>query len=134
MMTAAWPCASMLNQVNLSANNNKFYVIQLLEQNGQLKLFTRYGRVGEVGKPETKPGSVKEFEKKYRSKTKNAWVGPRDPNFQKKPKAYDLMEMDLDGDLPDGLDEVAEDASAAVTPCTLEPRVQNFVKLVRLLS
>ena len=60
----------MLNQVNLMANNNKFYVIQLLEQGSQLLLFTRYGRVGEVGKPESKPGTVKDFCSKYRSKTK----------------------------------------------------------------
>ncbi len=60
----------MLNQVNLMANNNKFYVIQLLEQGGQLLLFTRYGRVGEVGKPESKAGTVKDFCSKYRSKTK----------------------------------------------------------------
>lgn len=73
-------------QVNLAQNNNKFYAIQLLEKSGQLLLFTRYGRVGEVGKTEQKPGTVKDFEKKYKSKTKNAWVGPHDPNFEKKPK------------------------------------------------
>jgi hypothetical protein len=45
------------------------------------------------------------------------------------------MEMDLEGDLPEGLDDVASEvASAAVTPCTLEPRVMDFVKLVRIHS
>lgn len=42
------------------------------------------------------------------------------------------MEMDLDGELPEGMDEIAEEMSAAATPCTLEPRVQEFVKLVRV--
>jgi poly [ADP-ribose] polymerase len=111
----------------------RFYVLQLLESGGQLLLFTRYGRVGEVGKPETKTNATaKDFEKKYRSKTKNAWKGASDPDFVKKPGSYDLMEMDLDDDLPEGLDEPAAGgaAAAAVAACTLEPRVKEFVKLI----
>ena len=69
----------MLNQVNLEANNNKFYVIQLLEKNGQLKLFTRYGRVGEIGKPETKPGSVKELAKLGLENRSFGCGGPQPP-------------------------------------------------------
>lgn len=46
----------MLNQTNLSANNNKFYKLQLIETrrppggNRFYTLFTKWGRVGEAGK------------------------------------------------------------------------------------
>ena len=65
-----------LNKSDLDKNNNKFYIIQLLEhdENNSLVLFTRWGRVGVPGKHEEK--SVDEnsgpslFMKKYREKTK----------------------------------------------------------------
>jgi poly [ADP-ribose] polymerase len=44
--------AATLNQSNIEANNNKFYIIQLLqnEQNVlEFMLFTRWGRVGVQG-------------------------------------------------------------------------------------
>lgn len=37
-------------QTNIGFNNNKFYIIQLLQhQNGSFALWTRWGRVGELG-------------------------------------------------------------------------------------
>ena len=39
----------MLNQTNIGANNNKFYVIQVLESGGKFYAWNRWGRVGEVG-------------------------------------------------------------------------------------
>jgi len=44
-----WNC--MLNQTNIKNNNNKFYVIQLLEGDSSKSFhcFTRWGRVGENG-------------------------------------------------------------------------------------
>ena len=35
----------MLNQTNIGANNNKFYVIQLINENNYFHLWTRWGRV-----------------------------------------------------------------------------------------
>ena len=35
---------AMLNQTNIGANNNKFYVIQLLEKGGKHYVWTRWGR------------------------------------------------------------------------------------------
>jgi predicted DNA-binding WGR domain protein len=60
----------MLNQTNISQNNNKYYVIQLLVGAGRYYVFNRWGRVGEPGQQATKGpfGAVdpakKEFEKK----------------------------------------------------------------------
>lgn len=43
--------SATLNQSNLDANNNKFYIIQILqnEQTGQLFVWNRWGRVGVPG-------------------------------------------------------------------------------------
>ena len=36
---------AMLNQTNIGANNNKYYVIQALTQGGKFYTWTRWGRV-----------------------------------------------------------------------------------------
>ena len=43
--------AATLNQSNLDANNNKFYIIQILQKevSGQLFVWNRWGRVGVPG-------------------------------------------------------------------------------------
>src|SRR5688572_22332624 len=68
----------MLNQTNIGANNNKFYVIQLLEKGGKYYAWTRWGRVGEEGQnaligPSDFGKALKAFQGKFKDKTKNAW-------------------------------------------------------------
>ena len=64
-----------LNKSDLNKNNNKFYIIQLLEHdsNNSLVLFTRWGRVGVPGAHEEKNvdenSGPKLFMKKYKDKT-----------------------------------------------------------------
>jgi poly [ADP-ribose] polymerase len=64
-----------LNKSDLNKNNNKFYIIQLLEHdsNNSLVLFTRWGRVGVPGQHEVKNvdenSGPKLFMKKYKDKT-----------------------------------------------------------------
>jgi len=64
-----------LNKSDLNKNNNKFYIIQLLEHdtNNSLVLFTRWGRVGIVGANDVKDvdenSGPKLFMKKYKDKT-----------------------------------------------------------------
>ena len=64
-----------LNKSDLNKNNNKFYIIQLLEHdaNNSLILFTRWGRVGVPGVHEAKNvdenSGPKLFMKKYKDKT-----------------------------------------------------------------
>ena len=68
-----------LNQSNLDNNNNKFYIIQLLEHdsNNSLVLFTRWGRIGVPGMHDIKEvdsnSGPKLFMKKYRDKTKGGY-------------------------------------------------------------
>ena len=70
--------AATLNQSNLGANNNKFYIIQVLEQksNGNLFFWSRWGRVGVPGQnnlmgPLDKKQAITSYEKKYKDKTKS---------------------------------------------------------------
>lgn len=61
----------MLNQTNIGQNNNKFYVLQLLDKSGDYYVWTRWGRVGERGQfknmgPMGLEKAIKDFEKKVR--------------------------------------------------------------------
>src|SRR5437764_5298152 len=69
---------AMLNQTNIGANNNKYYVIQLVESGSKFYTWTRWGRVGEPGQNAllgngTLEDPKKCFEPKFRDKTANAW-------------------------------------------------------------
>jgi len=89
-----------LNQTNIGGNNNKFYVIQVLEQSGggQYWAWNRWGRIGEPGQNKLEPhganvsGAIKSFEQKFKDKTRNAW-GARD-NFKPVDGKYTLIDMD----------------------------------------
>jgi|Transcript_52970 predicted DNA-binding WGR domain protein len=68
-----------LNQTHVDANNNKFYMIQVLENGGKYASWNRWGRVGEPGQNKLSPfqgnvqAAIKDFEKKFRDKTQNSW-------------------------------------------------------------
>ncbi|GAQ87205.1 poly(ADP-ribose) polymerase 1 [Klebsormidium nitens] len=92
----------MLNQTNVGANNNKFYVIQVLESDSgkSYSVWTRWGRVGVPGQNKLqsgydKEGAIREFEKKFFEKTKNYWSARHD--FAAVPGKYTWLEMDYDG-------------------------------------
>ncbi|XP_067159685.1 protein mono-ADP-ribosyltransferase PARP3 isoform X2 [Apteryx mantelli] len=70
-----------LNQTNIGANNNKFYIIQLIEHGGAYSTWNRWGRVA----------AKKDFEKKFREKTKNNWAARE--NFVAQPGKYTLIEV-----------------------------------------
>ncbi|KAJ1402366.1 WGR domain [Sesbania bispinosa] len=94
---------AMLNQTNVGDNNNKFYVIQVLEADagGKFLVYNRWGRVGIKGQdkihgPYTScESAIQEFEQKFLAKTKNAWSNRN--NFVCHPKSYAWLEMDYSG-------------------------------------
>lgn len=45
--------SAYLSFTDARANSNKFYVVQVLENNSNFHFHTRYGRKGQRGKPET---------------------------------------------------------------------------------
>ena len=68
---------AVLSRTSLEANNNKFYVLEVHEAQGQYRLFTNYGRVGADGIKEGRFSAsldeiLAEFERIYKEKT-----GPR---------------------------------------------------------
>ncbi|XP_005522203.1 PREDICTED: poly [ADP-ribose] polymerase 3 [Pseudopodoces humilis] len=128
-----------LNQTNISTNNNKFYIIQLLEHDGAYSIWTRWGRVGEAGQFKLMPcasleAAKKDFEKKFREKTKNSWATRE--NFIAQPGKYTLIEVQpgagqeveavLRVDTMDG----GKVCKQRVLPCTLDRATQDLVSLI----
>ena len=65
---------AVLSRTSLEANNNKFYVLEVHEAQGQYRLFTNYGRVGADGVKEGRFSSfpeevLAEFERILKEKT-----------------------------------------------------------------
>ncbi len=136
----------MLNQTNIGANNNKFYVIQLLEKGGKFYAWTRWGRVGEDGQnallgPSDFAKALKAFQAKFKDKTKNAWE--ERASFKAVAGRYALIEVDRSADASKA-DEIEEklkgiDADAAkiaakgakkYAPSKLAVEVQKFLDLI----
>ena len=96
----------VLNQTNITntaQGNNKFYKMQVVEGKGKNCVHIHYGRNGETGVHMLKEdfadsaAAIKEFEKTFKSKTKNSWANRS--NFVKFPDLYELVEIEAgDGD------------------------------------
>lgn len=129
----AWAC--MLNQTNIGGNNNKFYVIQLLEDvatGTTFTVWTRWGRVGERGQSaalsvgKNLSAGKAGFRKKFKEKTVNEWLAP----FVARPGKYTLLEMDNGGGDDEGADGALPVASSSSAPSALLPQVQSVVRLI----
>ncbi|KAJ3046051.1 Poly [ADP-ribose] polymerase 2 [Rhizophlyctis rosea] len=129
---------AMLNQTDIGNNNNKFYIIQLLEEDNQKKywVWNRWGRVGVDGQnkldgPLSLDAAKRSFEKKFHDKTKNRWEDRAD--FEKVAGKYFLIERDFSNEDEAEEAEVKdeEDKKPAKTPDSkLAKPVQELVKLI----
>lgn len=136
---------AMLNQTNIGANNNKFYVLQLLEAAGRFYAWTRWGRVGEAGQNAllgngTLADAEKAFKSKFRDKTGNAWEDRG--KFNPRPGKYTLIEIERSAEAARKAAEVEEklraiDKEAArlqpkpsYAPSQLHPAVERFMALI----
>eukprot|EP00057_Strongylocentrotus_purpuratus_P027635 XP_011682109.1 PREDICTED: poly [ADP-ribose] polymerase 2 [Strongylocentrotus purpuratus] len=127
---------AMLNQTNLKNNNNKYYVLQLLEETNRkwYHVWFRWGRVGNKGQSNlvncgTDLEKAKStFEQKFWDKTKNEWMN-RD-SFVKVAGKYDQLKLDYN--IKDTDVESSGDAkeSKPKVPSKLDIRVQNLVSLI----
>ncbi|XP_066470308.1 protein mono-ADP-ribosyltransferase PARP3 [Tiliqua scincoides] len=128
----------MLNQTNIGHNNNKFYIIQLIEQNGSYSCWNRWGRVGEIGQSKLSSfpsleAAKKDFEKKFRDKTKNSWADRE--NFVAHDGKYTLIEVQQ-GDEEEQEVTVKVDTVDGlkyrqnIRPCTLDKATQELVSLI----
>ncbi|KAM9410726.1 protein mono-ADP-ribosyltransferase PARP3-like isoform 1-T3 [Pholidichthys leucotaenia] len=126
----------MLNQTNIGHNNNKFYVIQVIKAQNRYYSWNRWGRVGEVGQNkldifDKAADAVKEFEKKFKDKTKNNWKNRR--NFVSHPGKYTLIEVDGEQDAEvkvDTVDGKTFHVTKDILPCTLDTATQNLIQLI----
>ncbi|XP_077182003.1 protein mono-ADP-ribosyltransferase PARP3 [Paroedura picta] len=129
----------MLNQTNIGHNNNKFYIIQLIEHNGSYSCWNRWGRVGESGQSKLSgfpslEAAKKDFEKKFRDKTKNSWADRE--NFVAHDGKYTLIEVQQGNEEEqevtvkvDTVDGVKL-SKQKIRPCTLEKATQELVSLI----
>ncbi|CAF1074068.1 unnamed protein product [Rotaria sp. Silwood1] len=115
---------AMLNQTNIGANNNKYYVVQALKQGGQFYTYTRWGRVGESGNNQmfgpfsSSDAAIKQFKSKFKDKTRNDW-DKRD-QFKKVVGKYDII--DIAGDGEEEEDEVEQEKSSTNIPKIVEAK------------
>ncbi|XP_031218323.1 poly [ADP-ribose] polymerase 2 isoform X4 [Mastomys coucha] len=132
----------MLNQVrryvavitNLQFNNNKYYLIQLLEDDAQknFSVWMRWGRVGKTGQHSLVACSgdlnkAKEiFQKKFLDKTKNNWEDRE--NFEKVPGKYDMLQMDYAASTQD--ESKTKQEETLKPESQLDLRVQELLKLI----
>ncbi|XP_061423027.1 protein mono-ADP-ribosyltransferase PARP3 isoform X2 [Lethenteron reissneri] len=130
----------MLNQTNIGHNNNKFYIIQLIAGDGKFYTWTRWGRVGEGGQNAMKTfgneaEAIKDFEKKFKDKTKNNWQ--QRGEFTAHPGKYTLIEMQYEDDEEEGEKPVVSvdivDGSLTkkvIKPCSLPKQTQDLMSLI----
>ncbi|XP_057549192.1 poly [ADP-ribose] polymerase 2 isoform X2 [Amaranthus tricolor] len=131
---------AMLNQTNVGDNNNKFYVIQVLEIDGggTYMVYSRWGRVGVKGQDKLfgpyscQETAIQEFQQKFLAKTKNHWSDRK--NFVSYPKSYTWLEMDYSEKEQDK--EKLPSTSTSIQPreTKLEPRVAKFISLICNIS
>ncbi|XP_045712648.1 protein mono-ADP-ribosyltransferase PARP3-like [Phyllostomus hastatus] len=123
-----------LNQTNIGSNNNKFYIIQLLEDGDRFFCWNRWGRVGEVGQSKLSPfdsldNAKKDFEKKFRDKTKNSWA-ERD-RFVAHPGKYTLIEVQGEDEAQEAVVKVdggpVRTVAQRVRPCSLDAATQKLI-------
>ncbi|GAM21098.1 hypothetical protein SAMD00019534_042730, partial [Acytostelium subglobosum LB1] len=126
-----------LNQTEIKNNNNKFYIIQLLESDNSKNYYVwnRWGREGQVGQSKvfshgtSLSSAISDFSKKFQDKTKNAFSNRA--NFHKVAGKYDMVEIDYTVDTKDH-DEKKKPKKKVEhkAECSLDTRVQNFIKLI----
>ncbi|KAM7274788.1 hypothetical protein ACFE04_016654 [Oxalis oulophora] len=132
---------AMLNQTNVRDNNNKFYLIQLLESHDGCSylVYNRWGRVGIKGQDKifgpytSRDKAVNEFESKFLFKTKNNWCDRK--NFICHPKCYTWLEMDYNEEEENEKAIVVKEKpvlAVGVQPreSMVNPRVAEFLSLI----
>ncbi|XP_055338742.1 poly [ADP-ribose] polymerase 2-like [Paramacrobiotus metropolitanus] len=130
-----------LNQTSIDNNNNKFYMIQLLEHDHRKEyfVFNHWGRVGLAGQSSSASyaanleSAKQDFKKKFKDKTKNDWEDRAE--FVKVPGKYDLVLRDYNAkDEPAGRDApdtiTRNMADYKVPDSKLDERVQVVVKTI----
>ncbi|XP_042562084.1 poly [ADP-ribose] polymerase 2 isoform X2 [Clupea harengus] len=127
----------MLNQTNLQFNNNKYFLIQLLQDDNAkaYSVWLRWGRVGKVGQNNlvTCGGDLAKakdvFKKKFLDKTKNDWENRA--TFEKVPGKYDMIFMDFSAkDKEEAEVKTEREDPAKKKISKLDIKVQTLLELI----
>uniref|UniRef100_A0A672I8S4 Poly [ADP-ribose] polymerase n=1 Tax=Salarias fasciatus TaxID=181472 RepID=A0A672I8S4_SALFA len=128
-------CKAKLGKTNLQFNNNKYYLIQLLEDDSSkaYSVWMRWGRVGKVGQSSLtacgadllKAKNV--FKKKFFDKTKNEWDDRQ--NFEKEPGKYDMVFMDYSANDKEE-NKTTVDTAPKKKTSKLDEKVQQLLELI----
>ena len=128
---------AMLNQTNLQFNNNKYYLLQLVEKTTTKGYYVwfRWGRVGKIGQFSLQSfgNDLNEaksvFTKKFFDKTKNEWDSK--DSFEKYPGKYDLVHKDYcsDNKKEEVVNEI-EKPKVDIPPSKLDKKVQDLIELI----
>ncbi|CAO2184642.1 unnamed protein product [Urochloa humidicola] len=130
-----------LNQTNVGDNNNKFYIIQVLESDagGSFMVYNRWGRVGARGQDKlhgpfsTRDQAIYEFEGKFQDKTNNIWSNRK--NFKCHAKKYTWLEMDYgETDKETNKTEKKGSITDQIKETKLETRIAQFISLICNIS
>lgn len=125
-----------LNQTNVGSNNNKFYIIQVLESDtgGHFMVYHRWGRVGAAGKDKllafpTQVRAIYEFERKFQEKTCNLWCFRK--SFKSYAEKYTWLETDY-GETEKETNKTEKKGSITdlIKETQLETRIAQFISLI----
>lgn len=132
---------AIMNQTNVGDNNNKFFIIQVLESDagGTFMVYNRWGRVGAQGQDKlhgpfpTRDQAIYEFEGKFKDKTNNLWSNRK--NFKCYAKKYTWLEMDYDEvDKETNKTQKKGSITDQIKETKLETRIAHFISLICNIS
>ncbi|KAI8896085.1 poly polymerase catalytic domain-containing protein [Globomyces pollinis-pini] len=128
----------MLNQTDIKANANKFYILQLLQDKSgnEYYVWARWGRVGVNGQNSftsynNLASAKKQFMAKFKDKTKNNWDDRKD--FKKVPGKYFLIERDFshNDEIVEEKEEVKLNPTIQALPeSKLNPQLKSLMELI----
>ncbi|KAJ0400715.1 hypothetical protein P43SY_000620 [Pythium insidiosum] len=137
----------MLNFTNLSFGtygNNKFYMMQLIQDGDHYKVFRKWGRVGAKtpqraleGHGKSLAKALASFQNKFLAKSGNEWPLPAS-GFEQVPGKYVLVALDDEEEIVDEEDDLGDGATPngskanweSAAPSTLHAHVQDVLKLI----
>ncbi|KAF8014925.1 hypothetical protein BT93_H0658 [Corymbia citriodora subsp. variegata] len=131
---------AMLNQTNVGDNNNKFYIIQLLESDdgAAFVIYNRWGRVGVKGQDKlqgpytSRDTAINEFVQKFYAKTRNHWFDRKE--FICYPKYYTWLEMDYGGKEEQEVNTDPAVTKSQLWETKLKPSIAKFLSLICNIS
>ena len=131
------PWDAMLNQTNVGSNNNKYYLLQLLQNTANKDIYYTWFKWGRIGYSNSHQNSFttfhnidsakKNFMKKFSDKTRNSWPVEFE-EFVKYKGKYDLIKLDYT--VEEEKKEVSTTVKSEPIESKLDPRLLSLMELI----